>query len=113
MDIYYCLIFHVFRLSVGWTWEVVVAAFLDLVTESIDLTTGEEVGVRFAVVILILLISASVFYFFKDGDELYKVDPFAAENQPTRETELQSSSPATPQTSVNPMVRDSHQSMER
>lgn len=65
------------RLLVGWSWEVVVTAFFRWITETVELSTEQQVGVRFAILVLILVLSAMLFYAFKDGDEAYKIDPYA------------------------------------
>lgn len=65
-----------------------VSSFLKLVTESIELTAAQEVGVRLAIVVIILISSAAVFYLFKDGEALYLIDPFADPDVQTAETEL-------------------------
>jgi hypothetical protein len=98
------------RLTVGWTWEVVVASFLKLVTESIELTAAQEVGVRLAIVVIILISSAAVFYWFKDGEALYLIDPFADPEVTTAETELRpggnnnNNTPDNNDVAVNPMA---------
>eukprot|EP01033_Poteriospumella_lacustris_P005807 gene5807-4164_t len=119
LDFYYRTMLHrrrlaiiAIKLTVGWTWEVVVASFLKLVTESIELTAAQEVGVRLAIVVIILISSAAVFYWFKDGEALYLIDPFADPEVTTAETELRpgnnnnnnNNTPDNNDVAVNPMA---------
>lgn len=83
-----------------------VTSFLTLVTESIELTAAQEVGVRLAIVVIILISSAAVFYWFKDGEALYLIDPFA-DPDVTAETELRpghNNSNNTNDVATNPMA---------
>lgn len=65
------------RLLVGWSWEVVVTAFFRWITDTVVLSMEQQVGVRFVILVLILILSALTFYAFKDEDEAYKIDPYA------------------------------------
>lgn len=77
------------------------SSLLALITESIELTTSQEVGVRFAIMVMIIIFSAIVFYVFRNGDELYTIDLVELRKK-QRETEMpaQSTNPLAPTSSA-------------
>lgn len=87
------------RLLVGWSWEVVVTAFFRWITDTIALSMEQQVGVRFAILVLILCLSALTFYAFKNEDEAYKIDPYAPR---TANTTTATSPPSSHRSPVSP-----------
>lgn len=75
-------------------------SFFDMVTESIELTPEEQIGVRVAIMVIILILSGIVFYFFKDEQDLFAIDPY---EEAERLTEIQLQEAST-QPSTNPMT---------